>query len=303
MSRLIFLFVDGFGAGKNDEVNNPFFIYRLNFFEKFFGGQPYEGNLPMVSVDKRILLKGIDARMEIEGLPQSGTGQTSILCGVNASEIVGQHFGPFPHTTLLPFLEKESIISDFLRAGKRVHFMNAYPQVFFDYINAGKKRLGAFAMSAMLNGLRLNGVDEVLAGDALTAEITGERWNIHLGYKLPLITPEAAAERLLRKSAENDLLIYEYFLTDHIGHGRIKDEAEKLVRMFDRFITAIFTGFNDADTTVFMCSDHGNFEDLSVKSHTLNPALMIAAGKHKEELSARIKSLPDIKPALTNLFL
>lgn len=303
MRKLIFLFVDGFGAGKPNDPENGFYRYHFDFFDKFFGSPPNEENLPLKSKDGRISLTAIDACMGISGLPHSGTGQTSILCGINASEIAGQHFGPFPHSTLLPYLEKESIITSFLAADKKVHFMNAYPQIFFDYINAGKKRLGSFANTVMLNGIKLNGVEEVLAGDALTAEITGARWNTHLGYKLPEITPEEAADRLLKKSRSVDLLIYEYFLTDHIGHGRIKDEAENLIRIFDRFLIRLFSDFDRSDTTLFLCSDHGNFEDMSVKSHTTNAALMIGAGKFRDELFLQIKSLPDIKPAIIKYFL
>ena len=298
MSKLIFLFFDGVGAGKPDKENNPFFKYSFSLVNMNFSSPPYNGNLPMTSFDGSMIMFEVDPMMGIEGYPQSGTGQTSILCGINASKVVGQHFGPFPHSTLLPYLENESIITAYIKAGKKVDFFNAYPQIFFDYINSGKQRLGAFATCARLNGLKLNGVDEVLDGTALTAEITGERWNKSLNYSLPVSTPENSARRLLRRAAESDLLVYEYFLTDHIGHGRVKDDAELLIHQFDRFLYTIFSEFDKNTTTVFLCSDHGNFEDTSVKSHTMNPAIAIAAGQNMNLLSGEIKSLPDIKPAI-----
>ncbi len=50
----------------------------------------------------------------VEGLPQSGTGQTSIFCGVNASKIVGKHFGPYPYSTLIPIIKEKNIFKHYL---------------------------------------------------------------------------------------------------------------------------------------------------------------------------------------------
>ena len=50
--------------------------------------------------------------------------------------------------------------------------------------------------------------------------------------------------------------------------------------------------------TLVICSDHGNLEDLSVKTHTLNPSLTIAAGKNSEAIFRSVKNITDIKPAL-----
>ena len=54
----------------------------------------------------------------------------------------------------------------------------------------------------------------------------------------------------------------------------------------------------DEELTLIICSDHGNFEDLSVKTHTMNPALTITAGKHAKQLADSIKDLTDIKPSI-----
>jgi len=53
---------------------------------------------------------------------------------------------------------------------------------------------------------------------------------------------------------------------------------------------------------LLVCSDHGNYEDLSIKMHTLNPALGIAVGQDAKKISARIKSLYDIKDAIMETF-
>ena len=54
--------------------------------------------------------------------------------------------------------------------------------------------------------------------------------------------------------------------------------------------------------TLVVCSDHGNFEDLSIKMHTLNPSLCITVGENAGQLSERIKNLSDIKPAIMEMY-
>ena len=95
---------------------------------------------------------------------------------------------------------------------------------------------------------------------------------------MPQISPKLAAKRLLRIAANNKFTLYEFYLTDHLGHGRDAGEFDKII-----------------------CSDHGNFEDISVKTHTLNPALTITSGRHAEKLSERIKDLTQIKPVILEI--
>ena len=130
-----------------------------------------------------------------------------------------------------------------------------------------------------LSGVKLNSVTDVRKGRALTAEITNERWNKRLNYKLKVIKPETAARRLLKIAGKNDFTLYEFFLTDHLGHGRIIDEFDTIYNNLDKFLLTVISEMNQSELTLIICSDHGNFEDLSVKTHTLNPALTITAGK------------------------
>jgi bisphosphoglycerate-independent phosphoglycerate mutase (AlkP superfamily) len=60
----------------------------------------------------------------------------------------------------------------------------------------------------------------------------------------------------------------------------------------------ILSELNSDDITLVICSDHGNFEDLSVKTHTMNSALTITAGKNAQKLAETIKDLTDIKPSI-----
>ncbi len=290
------IFLDGVGIGQKDYQSNPFFKFGSKMFENIFGEIP---SIEKSKLERNgIYLFPSDARMGISGLPQSGTGQVSIFCGINAPEFVGKHFGPFPYSTTIPIIAENNILKYFKDENKIAYFANAYPKVFFEYINSGKSRLNTTALCCKLSDIRLNTVDEVINEKALTAEITNERWNKRLNYNLKEIRPGEGARRLINIALQNDFTLYEYFLTDHLGHGRIQDEFDSIYNTIDEFLFAILNEINSDKMTLIICSDHGNFEDLSVKTHTLNPALTITAGINAREIAETIIDLSDIKPSI-----
>ena len=293
------IFLDGVGIGKADYQYNPFFKLGFKTFTKIFGEIPSLNN--QVLKNNNSFLFPADARLGVEGFPQSGTGQTSIFCGINAPKLVGKHFGPYPYSTLIPALKEKSILRYFLDKKKKVSFANAYPKLFFDYIKSGRSRLGVTSLSCILNNIRLNTSTDVRNGMALTAEITNERWNTKLGYKLRMIKPQTAARRLLRIARNNSFTLYEYYLTDYLGHGRYDEEIEPVMKILDDFLLTVISEL-DNDTTLLICSDHGNLEDLSIKTHTLNPALTITSGKYAEQLFKGIKDISQIKQAIIKTF-
>ena len=109
------IFIDGVGIGKEDYQFNPFFKYGFRTFTEIFGEIPSLSRQVLKSNNS--FLFPVDARLGVEGLPQSGTGQTAIFCGMNAAKFVGKHFGPFPYSTLIPVIEKEK---HFRKKGKRL---------------------------------------------------------------------------------------------------------------------------------------------------------------------------------------
>jgi len=290
------IFIDGVGIGKKDFEFNPFFKYGFNTFEKIFGETPH---LEKQCLDKdEIYCFPVDAKLDVEGLPQSGTGQVSIFCGINAAKFVGKHFGPFPYSTTIPIIAEKNIFKHYKDLNKHAYFANAYPKVFFDYIKSGKTRLSTTSLSCKLSGVKLNTVTDIRKGLALTPEITNERWNKRLNYKLKVVKPETAARRLLKIAGNNGFTLYEFFLTDHLGHGRIIDEFDTIYNNLDKFLLTVISEMNQSESTLIICSDHGNFEDLSVKTHTLNPALTITAGKYARNLAEGIQDLTNIKPTI-----
>ena len=296
MNSVLMIFIDGVGIGKEDYEFNPFFKFGFKTFTEIFGEIPTLQKQTLIK--DKIFLFPADARLGMKGFPQSGTGQTSIFCGINAAKIIGKHFGPYPYSTLIPIIAEKNIFNYYLIKKEKVFFANAYPEIFFDYIRSGKSRLSVTTLSCKLNGMRLNKVTDVRRGKAITAEITNERWNTKLKYNLPVIKPGTAAKRLLKIAAKNSFTLYEYFLTDHIGHGRYDGDIKKTVNVLDEFLLAVITGMDKKNMTLIICSDHGNFEDLSVKTHTLNPSLTISAGRYAENLFNNIKDISQIKSAI-----
>ena len=141
-------------------------------------------------------------------------------------------------------------------------------------------------------------MSDVRAGSALTAELTNERWNQRLGYKLKVIKPKTAARRLLRIAEKYKFTLYEYYLSDHIGHLRLANEFEKLFTEMDEFLFTLLDEVDSKKMTLIICSDHGNLEDLSIKTHTRNPALTITAGKSAKEIAESVTDITQIKQAI-----
>lgn len=296
MNNVLMIFIDGVGIGKEDFQFNPFFRLGFKTFTEHFGEIPSLENSYLASNKK--FLKPIDANLGVDGLPQSGTGQVSIFCGVNAAKQLGFHFGPFPHSQLIDTIKGKNIFKEFITPKKKVFFANAYPKVFFDYIKQGKSRLSVTSKSCLLSGMRLNTSTDIWKAKALTADITNERWNKRLGYKLKIITPEGAAKRLLRLASNYHFTLFEFFLTDHLGHGRISDELESTHHNLDRFLNEILYFLDYKKFTLVICSDHGNYEDLSVKGHSNNPALFITAGRNADKIANDVNDLSQIKSAI-----
>lgn len=291
--------MDGVGIGKKDYEYNPFFKYGFKTFSEIFGGIPHLDKQKLKG--NNAFLFPVDASMGIPDIPLSGTGQTSIFCGINAPKLIGQHFGPYPYSTLVPIIKEKNIFRSFMQRKKKVSFVNAYPKQFFDYVNSGRRRLSVTTLSCIMNGMRLNKIGDIHKGQALAADINNRHFVEKMNYKLKVIKAETAADRLIRIGLKNHFTLFEIFHTDHLGHGRNSEWLEYTTGILDRFLFYIITNLKK-DMTLVVCSDHGNFEDLSIKMHTLNPAIGITAGKNAELLSRKIKKLYDIKPAIMRMY-
>lgn len=293
---VLFLFVDGIGVGPKTE-KNPLATADLQSFS-FFTGKEGLYNECDERIEELILFKKLDANLDVEGLPQSGTGQTALFTGENASKVVGRHFGPFPHSKIKPLLKKESLFHSVLELDKKPHFLNAYPDLFFEK-SEKRNRWSCTTLMTRSAGIRLNRLEDVLDGRAVTAEIIQTAWRNRLNLDVPEIEPEEASHRTLRALEKNDLVLYEYYLTDKAGHAQDRKMADRVLNILDRFITEILNHFDEKDTLV-LCSDHGNLEDLSIKTHTRNPVPLFVKGNTAPFKNA--KSIMEVTPGILQVF-
>lgn len=290
--KTLLLFVDGVGIGKKDKKNNPFFFTKLPVLSGLFGGEiPSIRNKHLQS--KYATLVPADARLGVEGIPQSGTGQTSIFCGVNAARIIGKHFGPYPYSTLRPIISERNIFAALKKRSKKVFFANAYPKQFFEYVASGKMRLSVTTLSCMMAGVPLQKIDDLLDKNALSADITGEGWK-KFGYDFNPITTFEAGKRLYKIALKNDFTLYEFFHTDHSGHSMDKKFAATTLLKLDGLMSGLLDDYDKEKLFIIIISDHGNIEDISIKTHTLNPVPVILIGKGKDKYKSGIKNISDV---------
>jgi len=177
-------------------------------------------------------------------------------------------------------------------------FVNAYPDVFFQ--RAGKrKRWTCTTLMTKSAGIRLNTLQDVKAGTAVTADLTQEAWQKKLMLDVPIITPEEAANRLIKQSVNYDLLLHEYYLTDKAGHSKQKAKAKKFLQRFDQFLWKLIRAKPES-VTIVLCSDHGNIEDLSIKPHTLNKVPLFAYGPGAPAFDSA-SSILDVTPGILKI--
>lgn len=296
--HILMLFWDGVGIGPDDAEVNPFLSASMPNFRSLLRGEvPTLGN-GRIRSDGAILVP-LDPNLGVAGLPQSATGQTTLLTGINAPKELGSHYGPYPNTRLREILAEENMAKKMLAAGKKVLFANAYPQVYFERVSRGKGRQGAISFAFQAAGVRLRDHNDLRAGKALSAFLTNEAWQRFLGYRdLPTISHREAGERLYHLSLEHDFTLFEYYRTDIAGHRGDMEGAKAVLQEFDEFLGGILAGFDAKRSLLILTSDHGNLEDISRRGHTSNPVFLLATGQGKEELTAGLDSLDDVAPAI-----
>ena len=298
--NVVMLFLDGVGVGANNPLINPFFASPLPALQELCGGEMIHlRNARRGSSTASIT--PIGATLGTEGLPQSGTGQTALMTGVNAASFIGKHFGPYPYSSLHPVIDEKNIFRRLSEAGKSVYYANAFPKKYFDFIRARRGRTPTLARSWISSGFELNDSAVLAEGNALSADITGVRWNANGFSRVPEITPKEAGRRLVTLGNHYDFVLFEYSFTDHAGHSQSMSQATEILGLVDEFIGGIVDAMRPALTTLIITSDHGNLEDLSTKTHTRNPVPFIAVGRHHVAASHRVSEITDVPIAIEYL--
>src|SRR5215213_9418114 len=289
MSVLLF-FVDGLGIGTRG-AHNP-----LDGLTDAAPLAVFEGEEPGPIFDGRLVRT--DPRLGVEGRPQSASGQTTILTGVNAPAALGYHKQGFPNEALREIINRHSIFLQLKQAGIGPNtFSNAYTPLFF---NARPRWVSATTVAVEAAGMRFRDLDDMRRGRAVFQDYTNKML-IERGFPTRPRTPEEAAEILAQLTAEHRFTLYEYFITDKTGHAQDMEAARLVLTGLARFVRHLLSRLDLTRTTVILTSDHGNIEDLSSRNHTLNDVPTLVWGEHKDWAAARLRSLADITPSIVGI--
>lgn len=286
MSVLLF-FIDGLGIGKRIAQNPLHGLDEAQPLAVFDDEEPallYDG-----------VLVRTDATLGVEGRPQSASGQTTILTGINAPKLLGYHKQGFPNKALLEVIEAHSIFLQLKSSRLEPNtFANAYTRRFFDE----KPRWVSATTAAMqAANMRFRDLEDLRAGRAVFQDFTN-RMLVERGEDVQERTAEEAGRILATLASEHEFTLYEYFITDKVGHLQDMERARTILTELAKFLRTLIDNLDLRRTTLIVTSDHGNIEDLSFRNHTLNPVPTLLWGARAREMAGRIKSLADITPAI-----
>jgi hypothetical protein len=285
------LFIDGVGIGRPDPAVNPLASahHLLSQFDDGTGESLPGG-----------FVFSVDATFDVPGRPQSASNQTALLTGEPAPALIGRHVLGFPNAPLRALLQQRSIVKRMVSDGRSATFANCYPAAYLEALHLRRlpsssgdgtilprrgRRLRASATTLAMAAadVPLRTLEEARQGEGLTHDIDGSLAN-ERGFEVPRRTPEAAAAIFWRLASKADFALFEHYLADEAGHAQDWAKARRVLDTFDRFCRAVVAA-RPPDWHLLICSDHGNVEDLSSRSHTLNqvPLLYFGPGERWAE--------------------
>ena len=249
MSGVVWLALDGVGH----PVDAP-------------SGSVWEQDLPALRplIDAGVAL---DAALGVPGLPQSGTGQSCWLTGLDAVRYMGEHFGPHPGPTLQRLLRQSSLPIRLAAVGARAALANHYVPQYLE-AQARRPRMGCFPFAFTAAGLPLNPPGVPPLGATL-----GLNYREPFGPVQSLVEISHLGRELAGAAHGHDLIVADLWFGDLLGHlGRVEGppaDARAAAFAYLARVDALLLGLLDAGVQVVISSDHGNLENLNTKSHTV----------------------------------
>ncbi|NOU16648.1 MAG: phosphoglyceromutase [Bacteroidales bacterium] len=296
-NKIIFIFLDGVGLGRNDD-SNPFTKAAMPTTHNLIG-EKLTNTTNIVEQD--ILVKGIDACLGVDGVPQSATGQTSLFTGFNAQSILGYHLTAYPNKELISLINKRSIFKYAKEKYINSIFANSYTDRFFD---SSKQNISSYSVTTycvLAAQLRFNTINDLINGKAVHWDITNSTLQNTSDSRAPEISPYQAGQNLKNLANDYELILYECFLPDLIGHRRDMNISISFLEMFDEFLRGVTTD-KPSSVNILISSDHGNIEDLSTGGHTRNSVPLILLGNLSRKFS-NVNSIDEIFHAIfSNVF-
>ncbi len=278
-----------------------------------------------------LLFKAINATLGVDGLPQSGTGQTALLAGVNAAALHGRHQPHVPPVALRALLAERSILRRVIARGGRAMFANPFGPGYWQAVAARRIRRSASVIAAEGAGLRFRDGDDLRNGRAVSWDVTNAAMRAR-DIDAPVVAPAQAGTHLAQLAHDHDLVFYESFLPDLAGHGRLTlddrrpttgdhpsatDEGDKHRRavvggqwsvesqihhamaLLDGLIGGALAALRPQDT-LLLTSDHGNVESIAAPTHTRNPVPLLVVGPAAHAF-ANVESIMDLADVIERM--
>ncbi|MCS6972450.1 MAG: alkaline phosphatase family protein [Leptospiraceae bacterium] len=290
---IIYIFLDGVGLGQNNPEINPFARFANRFFGAHAGRQ---FTMPGYVI-------ATDAHMGVPGLPQSATGQTALFTGYPGPQILGRHVNGYPTFTLRPYFREKNILKLLNSAGFNATLINSYSTAYLRRLEhpRAERMLSATSLMQKYSGKPYFTTEDYLAGRSLYMDMTN--WFLRRnGMALPLVRPYENGRRLVRLARHYDLVVYEYFFTDKVGHEQSWGAAKRILRHVDDFLAGVWDELSPQHETVVISSDHGNMEDLSTGNHTDNPVGTWVYGRHAQLFCDKVRDLTGIARTILEIF-
>lgn len=286
--RLIFVFIDGIGFGKNDSSSNPIYASNTRYLASLMENARFRA----------------DASLGVPGLPQSATGQTAIFTGVNAPKVLNRHMSGQPTISLKKVIHRVNMFGELKKLGLTATSANVYRDEYLNNmldVKDRRNRPSVTSVMGMASGTQFRTVEEFIKGNGVYHDITGDKLK-ESGYPVETISPQQAAKNLYKLSRGYDFTLFEHFMTDIKGHKADMEEAVKIIDLLDAFLEELIAQMDFEEDVLILTSDHGNIEDVNIHTHTFNQVPVLVLGKKADALDRQVTSLVDILPFVLELF-
>lgn len=300
--HILFIFVDGIGIGDHNPENNPFSVAKMPTLTSLTNKQRWVAGIERHDSDRSVFIP-TDPRMGVDGRPQSGSSQATIVTGKNVPEMLGRHYGPLPNKPIRALLDETNFFTTVRKQGDGAALISAYPPQRLAGINSGKRLPSSIQYAAIASGQTLSSTDEVIAETAITPEYTGVPWREHLNISdIPTYDPFVAGQKMVEISRQYRFAFHSNWMTDYVGHRGTLDQAVSLLETFDGVMAGVLDAWDDDEGLVIFTSDHGNMENMSHGKHTEQDVPTLIIGNGKNQFVDGFTQLQDFVPRM-NRFL
>lgn len=299
--HILVLFLDGIGLGEDNPEINPFAVANMPTAQKLTNGKRWLAGTGIQKSEQAIFIP-TDPRLGINGRPQSGTGQATILTGLNVPEMIGRHYGPKPDKATRDIIREHSYFKRVVERGKKANLLTAYPPGLLHDFERGKTLRSSIQQAAYETGQPHFSVEDILNKRALTSEWTTSAWQRYLKIDgVPDYSAREAGQLLAKLSRNYDFAFHSHWFTDRVGHRGPFQQGVDLLEMFDQVLTGVLDEWDMDEGVIIITSDHGNMEDLDVRHHTENDVPTLIIGNQKDTFAQDYSALTDLVPAFDRL--